>query len=70
MSNSNPSRAEEFVALTESEGALKDDEGNVIDQEKWSQRVIFKMYLTYVTSADIRPSWIDFLSFEEEMQRG
>ena len=64
------SRAEEFVALTESEGALKNDEGNVIDQEKWSQRVLFKMYINYVVGNDIVPSWQDFLSFEEEMRRG
>ena len=64
------SRAEEFVALTESEGALKNDEGNVIDQEKWSQRVLFKMYINYVVGNDIVPSWQDFLSCEEEMRRG
>ena len=64
------SRAEEFVALTESEGAPKNDEGNVIDQEKWSQRVLFKMYINYVVGNDIVPSWQDFLSFEEEMRRG
>jgi hypothetical protein len=61
-------RAEEFVALTESEGALKDDEGRVIDQEKWSQRVLFKMYINYVVGNDKIPSWHDFLSFEEEMR--
>ena len=64
------SRAEEFVEMTESEGALKDDEGRVIDQEKWSQRVLFKMYINYVVGNDVIPSWQDFLSFEEEMQRG
>lgn len=64
------SRADEFVALTESEGALKDDEGNVIDQEKWSQRVIFKMYISYIANYDVRPTWVGFLEFEEEMRRG
>ena len=65
MSNS---RAEEFVEMTT--GQPTDDDGKLIDREKWSQRVLFKMYLAYVTSSDTRPSWIDFLSFEEEMKRG
>ena len=62
------SRAEEFVEMTA--GQPTDDNGSLIDKEKWSQRVLFKMYLTYVTSNDVRPSWHDFLSFEQEMQRG
>ena len=34
---------------------------------RYRQRALFKMYLTYVTHADIRPSWDDFLNFEQEM---
>lgn len=34
---------------------------------RWRQRALFKMYLTYVNHADIRPSWDDFLNFEREM---
>ena len=33
----------------------------------WRQRALFKMYLTYVNHADQRPSWDDFLNFEQEM---
>ena len=65
MSNS---RAEEFEEMTT--GQPTDDDGKLIDREKWSQRVIFKMYLSYVTGNDIIPSWHDFLNFEEEMKRG
>ena len=62
------SKAEEFVEMTLD--APKDENGSVIDQEKWSQRVLFKMYINYVVGNDIVPSWQDFLSFEEEMKRG
>lgn len=61
------SRAEQFAEMTAWQPT--DEDGSVIDQEKWSQRVLFKMYLTYVTSSDIRPSWHDFLNFEEEMSK-
>ena len=33
----------------------------------WKQRALFKMYLVYISHADIRPSWDDFLNFENEM---
>lgn len=62
------SKAEEFVEMTLD--APKNEDGSVIDQEKWSQRVLFKMYINYVVGNDIVPSWQDFLSFEEEMKRG
>lgn len=62
------SKAEEFVEMTA--GEPKNEDGSVIDQEKWSQRVLFKMYINYVVGNDIVPSWQDFLSFEEEMKRG
>ena len=64
MSNS---RAEEFVEMTA--GQPTDDNGSLIDQEKWGQRVLFKMYLNYVVNYDVRPSWEGFLQFEEEMSR-
>ena len=60
------SRAEEFVEMTAEQPT--DDKGRVIDQEKWSQRVLFKMYINYVVGNDKIPSWHDFLSFEEEMR--
>ena len=61
------SRAEEFVEMTA--GQPTDDNGSLIDQEKWGQRVLFKMYLNYVVNYDVRPSWEGFLQFEEEMSR-
>ena len=64
MSNS---RAEEFVEMTA--GQPTDDNGSLIDQEKWGQRVLFKMYLNYIVNYDVRPSWEGFLQFEEEMSR-
>lgn len=62
------SRADEFVEMTA--GQPVDDNGSLIDQEKWSQRVLFKMYISYVTGNDLIPSWPDFLDFEAEMKRG
>ena len=61
------SRAEEFVEMTA--GQPTDDNGSLIDQEKWGQRVLFKMYLNYIVNYDVRPSWEGFLQFEEEMSR-
>lgn len=60
------SRAEEFVEMTA--GQPTDDNGSLIDREKWSQRVLFKMYINYVVGNDKIPSWHDFLNFEEEMR--
>jgi hypothetical protein len=35
--------------------------------QMWRQRALFKMYLSYVNHADVRPAWHDFLDFEREM---
>ena len=59
-------KADEFVEMTA--GQPTDDNGNVIDQEKWGQRVLFKMYINYIANYDVRPSWEGFLQFEEEMR--
>lgn len=65
------SKAKQFVEITlDAPAHEKNEDGSVIDQEKWSQRVLFKMYINYVVGNDIVPSWQDFLSFEEEMKRG